>query len=210
MNNTNINLKKQCKVNLTQIRALSILILYKINNNNKMSKNALIGIGIIVVVLLTGGIFINSQSDNEASSRQTQAPEKPETVAESGDQPSEQKMTTRDDPQEQSELWAGFGSYKDYSAQTVKDEQGAGKTVVLFFHAPWCPFCKTADTAFLENTAQIPQGVTVLKTDYDSNGELKQKYGVTYQHTFIQIDGDGKMVAKWTGGDIDALKKNLK
>jgi hypothetical protein len=49
-----------------------------------------------------------------------------------------------------------------------------------------------------------------LKTDYDSNNELKKKYGVTYQHTFVQIDSNGNMITKWNGGDIDTLKQNLK
>ena len=29
--------------------------------------------------------------------------------------------------------------------------------------------------------------------------ELKQKYGITTQHTFVQVDADGNEVAKWTG-----------
>ena len=82
------------------------------------------------------------------------------------------------------------GSYKDYSIATVEAEQKAGNKVVLFFHAPWCPFCKAANTEFMSRANEIPSGVTVLKTDYDSNSELKQKYGVTYQHTFVQIDND--------------------
>ena len=102
------------------------------------------------------------------------------------------------------------GAYKDYSADTVNTEQAQGQKVVLFFHAPWCPFCKTANTAFLNKTGEIPSGVTVLKTDYDSNTELKKKYGVTYQHTFVQIDQQGNMVTKWNAGDIESLIKNIK
>lgn len=102
------------------------------------------------------------------------------------------------------------GSYKTYSAATVEAEQAAGNKVVLFFHAPWCPFCKTADAAFNSRVNEIPAGVTLLKTDYDSNTELKQKYGVTYQHTFVQIDNNEGQVSKWNGGDIDNLKKYLK
>ena len=82
--------------------------------------------------------------------------------------------------------------------------------LVLFFHAPWCPFCKTADGEFQSRTSEIPAGVAVLKTDYDSNTSLKQKYGVTYQHTFVQVDDDENLVSKWNGGDIDNLKKYLK
>lgn len=102
------------------------------------------------------------------------------------------------------------GSYKDYSPAAVTSEFKAGNKVVLFFHATWCPTCKQADAAFKTNAGQIPAGVTVLKTDYDSNTELKQKYGITYQHTFVQIDSAGNEITKWNGGDIDNLKKYIK
>jgi thiol-disulfide isomerase/thioredoxin len=94
--------------------------------------------------------------------------------------------------------------------ETVAAEQSSGNKVVLFFHAPWCPFCRAANTAFLQRADEIPSGVVVLKTDYDTNTELKRKYGVTYQHTFVQIDANGNQVSKWNGGDIDNLKKYLK
>lgn len=102
------------------------------------------------------------------------------------------------------------GSYKDYSPATVAAEQKAGKKVVLFFHAPWCPFCRAADAAFKANLGKIPSGVTILKTDYDSNTDLKKKYCVTYQHTFVQIDNSGNQVSKWNGGDIDNVIKYVK
>lgn len=102
------------------------------------------------------------------------------------------------------------GSYKDYSTATVAAEQAAGNKVVLFFHAPWCPYCKAADSAFTARIKEIPAGVVVLKTDYDSNTELKKKYGVTYQHTFVQIDNDQNKVTVWNGGDVDNLITYLK
>ncbi len=107
-------------------------------------------------------------------------------------------------------MMAKQGSYVDYSAETVAAEQKAGHKVVLSFYAPWCPFCKAADAAFKAKLDQIPAGVTVVKTDYDSNTALKQKYGVTYQHTFVQIDASGNQVSKWSGGDIENLKIYLK
>lgn len=102
------------------------------------------------------------------------------------------------------------GEYLDYSPETLKSELAEGHKVVLFFHAPWCPFCKAADAAFKAKLDQIPTNVVVLKTDYDSNTALKQKYGVTYQHTFVQIDKDGNMITKWNGGDIANLIKFIK
>ena len=102
------------------------------------------------------------------------------------------------------------GRYQDYSAGAVSVEQKAGHKVVLFFYAPWCPFCRAADADFQAHGDKIPAGVTVLKTSYDNETTLKQKYGVTYQHTFVQIDSSGNLVTKWISGDTDLLAKNVK
>jgi thiol-disulfide isomerase/thioredoxin len=102
------------------------------------------------------------------------------------------------------------GTYKEYSAETLAVEQAMGHKVVLFFHAKWCPTCKAADANFNANLGKIPAGVTLLKTDYDTEKALKTKYGVTYQHTFVQVDKNGSKVTVWNGGDIDTLIANLK
>ncbi len=108
------------------------------------------------------------------------------------------------------EAMAKFGSYQEYSPQAVNAEQAKGNKVVLFFYAAWCPYCRTADKAFTDNLDKIPTGVTVLKTDYDSNSDLKKKYGVTTQHTFVQIDDKQEKVTLWVSGDVELLKKNVK
>ena len=102
------------------------------------------------------------------------------------------------------------GEYKDYSVEITNAAQAAGSKVVLFFYAPWCPFCRAADADFQAHGDKIPVGVTVLKTSYDNETALKQKYGVTYQHTFVQIDNNGNLVTKWISGDTDQLAKNIK
>lgn len=69
--------------------------------------------------------------------------------------------------------------------------------VVMFFHAAWCPSCQAANTAL--NSAGIPDGITVVKVDYDNSTDLKKKHGITAQHTFVQVDQDGNQVKKWAG-----------
>ena len=98
--------------------------------------------------------------------------------------------------------------YMSYSETAF--ESSADKKRVLFFHAPWCPTCRPADAAFQNNSANIPEDVVLFKTDYDSSGALKKKYGITYQHTFVQVDEDGREVTKWNGGDIRDLIANIK
>lgn len=95
------------------------------------------------------------------------------------------------------------GSYTSYDvAKLANAEHGK---VVIYFHAPWCPTCKEANKNF--EASATPEGLTLLKADYDSSQELKKKYGVTYQHTFVQVDKDGKLLKKWSGStDYDNIK----
>ncbi len=89
---------------------------------------------------------------------------------------------------------AQAGAYIDYNS----DKLALAKTgdVVLFFYASWCPTCQAADANFLKST--LPSGLFILKVDYDLSPELKKKYGVTYQHTFVQVDEKGNMIKKWS------------
>ncbi len=87
------------------------------------------------------------------------------------------------------------GSYSDYDASKLsKAEHG---TVILFFNASWCPTCVAANKNF--NGSTPPDGLTLLKVDYDDATDLKRKYGITYQHTFVQVDKTGKLLKKWNG-----------
>jgi thiol-disulfide isomerase/thioredoxin len=93
------------------------------------------------------------------------------------------------------------GAYVDYDAWQADQDAFAGTDVVLFFAASWCPTCKRADANLTGDPAAIPAGLTIVKTDYDSQTELKQRYGVTVQHTFVQVDAQGEALAKWTGSE---------
>jgi len=93
---------------------------------------------------------------------------------------------------------AGPGSYIDYGAyQSDPASFAAAGDVVLFFNASWCPTCRTT-VANLEGAA-VPSGLTVVSVDYDSSTDLRREYGVTVQHTFVQVDASGGQLAKWTG-----------
>jgi len=89
------------------------------------------------------------------------------------------------------------GSYESYaeSKLSLADE---GR-VVLFFHASWCPGCRALNADIEKNLSNIPEDVTILKTDYDTETALKAKYGVTTQHTMVQVDAQGNMIKKWSG-----------
>lgn len=89
------------------------------------------------------------------------------------------------------------GSYEKYEvSKLAKAENGK---VVLFFHASWCPSCKAANEDITKNINSIPENLSILDVDYDSSQDLKKKYGVTTQHTFVQVDKNGNMIKKWSG-----------
>lgn len=96
--------------------------------------------------------------------------------------------------------------YQDYSPQVFT--ANTDKKRVYFFHAKWCPTCKVADQEFTSRANEIPQDVIVFKTDYDTEKDLKTKYGITYQHTFVYVDSAGNELAKWNGGGIAELISN--
>jgi thiol-disulfide isomerase/thioredoxin len=97
------------------------------------------------------------------------------------------------------------GIYIDYSEAVFLEHED--KRRVLFFHASWCPTCKTANKNFISQREEIPQNIVLLKLNYDKETDLKKKYGITYQHTFVLVDKEGNSISKWNGGDIAKLKE---
>ncbi|MET3141645.1 UNVERIFIED_ORG: thiol-disulfide isomerase/thioredoxin [Arthrobacter sp. UYEF2] len=96
------------------------------------------------------------------------------------------------------------------STTTVSSASESEK-VILFFHATWCSTCKLLASDIEANAASIPAGVKILKVDYDSETALKQKYGVTLQHTLVQVKPDGSQIAKWSlSRDLNALVKEIR
>lgn len=91
----------------------------------------------------------------------------------------------------------GPGVQITYANYQKDPSKYANTDVVLFFSAPWCSSCQAAHES-LEQSG-VPTGLTVVDVDYDSEQDLRQKYGVTTQHTFVQIDEDGAEVTKFTG-----------
>ncbi|QQS44461.1 hypothetical protein IPM65_02595 [Candidatus Roizmanbacteria bacterium] len=88
-----------------------------------------------------------------------------------------------------------------YSQENLATATANGGKALIFFHAGWCPFCIAAEKDILSKFEQIPDDVTIMKADYDMEKDLKQKYGVTTQHTFVQVDQDGNEITQWVGGE---------
>lgn len=104
--------------------------------------------------------------------------------------------------------------YFPYSEQVFNNH--SGKKRVLFFYANWCPTCRPADANFKDLEKKIPDDTVVIRVNYkdsdtdDMEKELANKYKITYQHSFIQIDSQGNEITRWNGGKINELLANLK
>lgn len=154
-----------------------------------MSKKPIIFIIIFVALALGGGLYLNSQPDPlEPPANSGQSNQSDQTAG------SETSQAT------------GSGSYVDYSDSVIAETSG---TKVLFFHAPWCPQCRSIEKGI--DAQGVPGGLTIIKVDYDSNQSLRQKYGVTIQTTFVKINDAGEFVSRYVAYDEptwDAVKRN--
>ena len=90
-------------------------------------------------------------------------------------------------------------SYLDYRANLL--QQADDKRVVLFFNASWCPTCRIADKNFTTQarSGSFPDDLIILNVDYDDHQALRQQYGVTGQHTYVQVDAQGQALKAWGG-----------
>jgi thiol-disulfide isomerase/thioredoxin len=92
-------------------------------------------------------------------------------------------------------LGAGTPTYVEYS-QNIYSRFLSESPMILFFHAPWCPLCRKSDEVLLEIFDELKGGVIWVKVDYDTETELRKKYAVTYQDTFVIINAKGEVVSK--------------
>lgn len=150
-------------------------------------KNIAIIIGIVVVLGL--GVYKLTQKNTQNSLEMAETPKQMVT----------EKVDSR---------------YLEYSNSTL--ENSVNNRRVLFFYASWCSTCRPADANFKENINKIPENVSLIRVNYnDSDTDLEEKdlakkYGISYQHTFVQIDSEGNEITKWNGGQIDELLSNIK
>lgn len=164
-------------------------------------KNPVVVIAIIIIIsILSIGAYLLSQNSPQSN-----------TMMEKNG-----AMMSKDDVavSDENTMAKTNSSYVQYSKEVF--ESSVSSRRVLFFYASWCPTCIPADAAFSANSGMIPDDVTLIRVNYNDpetdqeEKDLARKYGITYQHTFVQIDSAGKEIAKWNGGQIDELLSNLR
>ena len=165
---------------------------------------------VVIIGLLVGAIVIVG-----AMSRQSLNSEKVRANEEVTPEPTMNHGTMTHDAMDDHSMTVTKDSrYVEYS-KDIFDVVEAQKKV-LFFYSMSCETCKQADVEFMENSAKIPNGVVVVRMNYeDENTDNMEKayaglHGVVKPHTFIQIDSKGLLVTRWEGGQLNELLKNIK
>lgn len=108
---------------------------------------------------------------------------------------------------DQNQIVANPGVYRDYD-QSAFDSTPGKK--VLFFHAPWCLQCRSIEQGMTPDA--IPSEVTIFKVDYDSRQDLRQKYEVRLQTTFVVINERGEVEETYVAYDdpyFDSVRRAI-
>jgi len=197
-----------------------------------MNKNIGIVIGVVVLAVIVGGIYVSNnakddammvkeQMEQKAMEEQKMAEEKAmmekrameeKDAMMKADNTETDSMMKKDETSmmDKSDTMMKVGSYETYAPEKVA-LASATHDVVLFFRASWCPTCRALDADIKANLSKIPESLAILDVNYDNSTALKQKYGVTYQHTFVQVDKDGNLIKKWSGSPtLSALVSEVK
>ncbi len=165
-------------------------------------KSTNIIIAIIVLVLIGGGVYVLSDNNDEA-------------MMEKDVMTNDNAMVKNEMKDETMMSWSSDvmmvkgASYEAYSPEKIAYAENGN--VVLFFRAGWCPTCRAVDADIKSHMDKIPANLTILDVNYDNSSDLKKKYGVTVQHTFVQVDSKGNLIKKWIGSPtLQALISEVK
>lgn len=163
-----------------------------------MNKKSSIIVAILVALALVGGgvYALNSNQNKKESDK----------LAIQSESSTETDTTTVTD----GDAMSKHGSYVTLADYNADQSKYADSKKVYFFHASWCPICRGIDKEINSDMSTIPTGVTLIKTDFDTETMLRQKYGVTTQYTFVQVDDNGNQTAKWSATNLDKVIAGIK
>lgn len=140
----------------------------------------------VFLLALTTSACASSSGSND-SAQNVEQPSQPEVQPESQSEPVAEAVPS------------GAGAYISLAEYQAAKASYASSKVVLFFNATWCSTCKKARSNLEANLSAIPADLAIVLVDFDSETDLRRQYGVTVQHTFVQIDAAGTELAKWSG-----------
>ena len=85
---------------------------------------------------------------------------------------------------------AAAPTVRPYDQAAFDAAQKAGKPILVWVHAPWCPVCREQAKTIARVTADPAyRNMQVFRIDYDTQKPLWQKFGATMQSTVIGFHG---------------------
>ena len=165
-----------------------------------VKRSMLAGAGAVFALVLAG--CSTSATDTEGAEASTS----PSAAAASPSTPGSPAPDSAAESKAPAAKKPAAGVEVDYAEYSKNKADYANSDVVLFFSAAWCSTCQAAHNAI--DSEGVPDGMTIVDVDYDTAQDLRQQYGVTIQHTFVQVDENGKQLTKFSGsvspGDIQS------
>lgn len=165
---------------------------------------------LIAIAVITGIGYVVTQEDRTpaASTATSESPAASESGATNEPAADTNDTETGSETDTTTPATSEPGVYREYDPQLVA--QSEAEHIVLFFHADWCPSCRALEQDILKNGSEIPPDVAIYKVDYDTETELKQRYGITVQHSLVEIDAQGNAEGRVTHPPtLDALLRTL-
>jgi thioredoxin 1 len=91
-----------------------------------------------------------------------------------------------------------------FSAEAFEAAQKAGKSVLIFVHAPWCPTCRVQEPILGKLLAEPKYAKIVLFTvDFDSEKAVLRRFNTSKQSTLIGFRGATE--TRRSSGDTEAM-----
>ncbi len=177
-------------------------------NNNSKNNNLIITAIVAGLIIVSGAFALYGYSNSIEEKKKTETSlvlnknddsKMMQETAMSKDSPKDaMSVAMENSGDKMSEPVVTSGTYQNYD-QSLLSNAKDGKKVVIFFNASWCSTCQAAVKDINSNLSKIDPKLILLSADYDKETSLKQKYGVTFQHTFVEVDENGNLIKKTFG-----------
>lgn len=99
---------------------------------------------------------------------------------------------------------------KPYSAALLEQAQAGDQPVALHFHADWCPTCRAQEKVLRSLQSEPGLDLTVMVVQYDTEKDLKKRFNVRAQSTFVVLRGQQEWARLVGDTDPAAIRTALK